>query len=453
MQLFWLITAILVAGSFFYLFIRGPWKFSPLWLMYSAWSLALLLPRIHLSHIELPLSGKFFGLVMVSLISFTLGFFATNWVWDKIVVLYHPELVSGSRTSNKPISGFRLKAGMTLRKVLNLLQRNKVSIKTLHIAVYVFFILSLIGLYLFYKKAGNFPLLARDPDEFRFRADEQVPGLINYVAQLARLYIPFAFFVMLWQGFNFRKHFDLIVVSVIGTIFLILFASRTQVYFIDLWVMALYLFMRKPNLKQAFKFYPIFLFVSVVVLAAVPIIRNARSYGGDYLGNITEINEKALPHGAKYALPIYVGISFNMQALQHAQSYYETHALQHGKVALDPFTNIVGLHNLKSNYDLAAIFKSWWNTGTYLFPFVQDFGNWAFVFVPFVIASVLTLLWHYWQTKPNFLSINLYAYACFFIVMTIYLSFTVRAEMYIDLFLLFVIYLVVTSRGITKSVS
>jgi hypothetical protein len=211
--------------------------------------------------------------------------------------------------------------------------------------------------------------------------------------------------------------------------------------------MAMYLFMRRPNWKQAFKFYPAFLIVSVVVLSAVPLIRQYKSYGStSYLAGVTQIkstvNDNPL---GKFLVPIYVGVSFNMQALLHAQQYYEIHPIQHGRVTLDPFTNILGLHSLKSNFDLCDIFQCWWNTGTYLFPFVQDFGDAAFYVIPFLIAGILALAWKYWQSRPNFLSVNLYAYACFFIVMTIYLSFTVRAEMYIDLFLIFVIYWAVTT--------
>jgi hypothetical protein len=81
-----------------------------------------------------------------------------------------------------------------------------------------------------------------------------------------------------------------------------------------------------------------------------------------------------------------------------------------------------------------------------LFPFVQDFGEAAFYFVPFIMAAILTILWQYWRSGPNFLSINLYAYAMFFTVMTVYLSFTVRAEMYLDLSLLFLSYWVVSKK-------
>jgi hypothetical protein len=165
------------------------------------------------------------------------------------------------------------------------------------------------------------------------------------------------------------------------------------------------------------------------------------------LAGVTQIDLANYNPAGKFLIPIYVGVSFNMQALLHAQQYYQVFPMQHGRVTLDPFTNILGLHSLKSNYDLCEIFQCWWNTGTYLFPFVQDFGVAAFYFVPFIIASILTLLWHYWKTSPNYLSINFYAYACFFIVMTIYLSFTVRAEMYIDLFVIFVSYLIVSNNS------
>ena len=328
------------------------------------------------------------------------------------------------------------------------LQKSEVSIKKLRIVIYILFGVSLVALYMFYMRAGNFPLLAEDPDVFRFEADEKVPGLINYTAQFARIFIPLSFFVMFQQKFSLKKHWDLVLLSILGATVLTLYASRTQIFFVDLWVMALYLFIRKPNWRQALKFYPIFLIISVAVLAAVPLVRQYKSYGEGYLAGVTGIDSSSLPGGAKYLLPIYVGVAFNQQALLHAQMYYETHPsrIQMGRVTLDPFTNILGLEQFKSQFDLGDIFYSWWNTGTYLFPFVQDFGNAAFWFVPLIIAGVLTMLWRYWQDKPNYLSLNYYAYACFFIVMTVYLSFTVRAEMYIDIFLIFVTYLFVSQN-------
>lgn len=420
MNLFLFAIFILLAGLFFYCFVFGKYKLSPLWLMLTVWCIALGVPQLNLSHIEIAWTSEFWFLVVVSLASFVAGFFAFNKLWLKYPVW----------------------------EKVGFLNRASVDVSKIRIVIYGLFIVSLIGLYMFYVRAGNFPLTAQDTDVFRFEADEQVPGLVNYTAQLARIIIPLAFFIMFLERFSFKKHWDLVLVSLIGVAALILFASRTQIFFIDLWIMALYLLMRKPNLKQSLKFYPVFLLISVLVLAAVPLIRQYKSYGStNYLAGVTQIDSTNYNPAAKFALPIYVGISFNMQALLHAQQYYEINPIQMGKVTLDPFTNILGLDSLKSQYDLGQIFFPWWNTGTYLFPFVQDFGNAAFYFVPFLVASLLTLIWRYWETTPTFLSINLYAYACFFMVMTIYLSFTVRAEMYIDLFLLLIIYIFVSLAG------
>jgi oligosaccharide repeat unit polymerase len=410
------IIFIFTSAAVFWQFLRGKYKLSPLWLMLSVWFLSIGISQLHLSELEMPWPVKYWYLLAVSLLSFVASFFAFNKIWQK---------------------------NEWWTKV-KLLTKEKFSEARLEYVIYFLFLVSLVALYMFYQRAGNFPLLAEDPDVFRFEADEKVPGLINYLSQLARIFIPLSFFLIFKNGFNWRKHWDLVVMCLIGTVFLILFASRTQIFFIDLWVMALYLLMRKPNFKQALKFYPFFLLISIIVLAAVPLIRQYKSYGEGYLGAITGIHSENYNPLGKAFLPIYVGVSFNQQALLHAWQYYQVHPVQHGKVSLDPFTNIVGLDQFKSNYDLGEIFYSWWNTGTYLFPFVQDFGESAFYFVPFLIAGILTWLWHYWKTTPNFLSTNLYAYAMFFIVMTVYLSFTVRAEMYLDLALLFIVHIFIS---------
>ncbi len=421
MKVLLIIIFTIASIASFWQFLRSKYKLSPLLLMLSAWFIAIAISQLHLSSLELIWPIKYWYLIFVSLASFVLGVIFV----DKVVIPTDKEKLTNS-------------LGMTDTQKLRLI-------------IYFLFAISLVALYFFYKKAGNFPLFAKDPDAFRFAADDQVPGLINYCAQLARIFIPLSFFLIFFQTFSWKKHWNLVFFSLIGAGSLILFTSRTQIFFIDLWVMALYLLMRKPNFKQAIKFYPFFLAVSIVVLAAVPLIRQYRSYGADYLGHITGINIASGNQIAKAFLPIYVGISFNQQALLRAENYYQTHELLYGRVSLDPFTNLLGkiikpLNKFKSHYDLGAIFYSWWNTGTYLFPFVQDFGTAAFYFVPFIIAGILTLVWRYWESSPNFLSLNLYAYAMFFIVMTVYLSFTVRAEMYIDLALLFVSYFFVSKN-------
>lgn len=407
----------LLSIASFWQFLRK-FKLSPLWLMFSAWFISIAIAQLHLSNLELAWPFKYWLLIFVSLASFALGVLVFDKVWQK-----YPWWQ-------------KIKA----------LKREACSVNRLRILIYILFVISLGALYLFYKKAGNFPIFASDPDAFRFQADSEVPGLINYLSQLSRVFIPLSFFLMFYQTFSWRKHWDQVLICLIGTVCIVLFVSRTQIFFIDLWVMGLYLLMRKPDLKQALKFYPFFLVLSLVVLAAVPLIRQYRSYGSDYLSGITGIDTSQSNKLQKALIPIYIGVSFNQQALLHAEQYYQIHPVQHGRVSLDPFTNILGLHQFKSDYDLGAIFYSWWNTGTYLFPFVQDFGDAAFYIIPFLIAGILTMLWHYWQTSPNFLSINLYAYALFFIVFSVYMSFTVRAELYLDLALLFISYLFVSKN-------
>jgi oligosaccharide repeat unit polymerase len=424
MNIFLFSTLIIVAAGFFYLFIHEKrFRYSPLWLMLSAWFVALGVPQLKLSDIERTWTAEFVMLVLVSMVSFVLGFAIFSRLWEKV------------RAWEK----------------WPLLRHDVVYSKNLRWFIYFLAVCSAVALYMFYQRAGDFPLTSPDPDVFRFEADEKVPGLINYAAQLARLFIPLSFFLVFWEGFSFRRHWDLVLLCLVGAVSLVLFASRTQIFFIDLWVMALYLFIRKPSLKQAVKFYPIFLIISIAVLAAVPLIRQSKSYGENYLSGVTAIDTSHFAPGGEYLLPIYVGISFNMQALLHAQQFYETHPVQMGKVTLDPFTNILGLDQFASSFSLCEIFQCWWNTGTYLFPFVQDFGNAAFFIIPFLVAGILTFLWNYWRENPNFFSINLYAYACFFMVMTIYLSFTVRAEMYIDLFIILLAYIFVSRKLYAKT--
>ncbi len=424
MPIFFLIIFTILSIASLWLFFRGPYKWAPLWLMMSSWLLAIGMSQLHLSNLELIWPVKYWWLIFVSLISFASGVLVFDKVWTN----------------------------HTWWQKIQFFDRSQINVSRIRLVIYGLFGLGLIGLYLFYTKAGDFPLFSSDPDAFRFAADTAVPGLVNYCAQLARVFIPLSFFVIFYEMFSWRKHWDLVLIIVFGALSIVLFTSRTQIFFVDLWVMGLFLLMRKPNLKQALKFYPIFLLISALLLGAVPLYRQYRSYGEGYLASVTHVQISNGNPVAKALLPVYIGVSFNQQALLHAENYYQTHPLQYGKVSLDPFTNLFGkiikpLNRLKSNFDLGAIFYSWWNTGTYLFPFVQDFGTAAFYFIPFIIAGLLTMAWHYWKTNPNFLSLNLYAYSIFFIVMTVYLSFTVRAEMYIDLFVLVLSYWFVSKKS------
>jgi hypothetical protein len=270
----------LLAVAFIVPFIRGPYKHSPLWLMLAAWMAAIGIPRLHLSKIEVDWTGRFIFLIALSLNFFILGF----WLTKKYFTKNEFWKVKDHEIARSPVTGISLRddeaistnynqtkiketatalgrtqASRFRNTLVRFLNRDYISTNKLRYTIYVLFFLSLVGLYLFYKKVGNFPLLAPSPDVFRFTADEKSPGLVNYAAQLARLFVPLSFYLFFYEGFSFKKHWDLCVLSLIGAISLTLFASRTQIYMIDLWIMALYLVMKKPNLKQAIKFYPAFL--------------------------------------------------------------------------------------------------------------------------------------------------------------------------------------------------
>ena len=148
MQIFLITIFTLASGACFWLFLRGRYRLSPLWIMLSVWFIAIAISQLRLSSLELVWTAHYWYLLAVSLVSFVLGFFAIN---NFFILKPKPQesLKQGSLTALKGI-------------------------------IYVLFFLSLGALYLFYKKAGNFPLLATDPDAFRFAADSQVPGLINY---------------------------------------------------------------------------------------------------------------------------------------------------------------------------------------------------------------------------------------------------------------------------------
>src|SRR3989344_1816457 len=92
------VVFITAAAAAFYMFVRGPYKLSPLWLMLSAWLASIGISRLQLSELEKEWTGEFWFLVFISLISFTVGFFIFNYVfkkfpfWQKLAVLVRQEV-------------------------------------------------------------------------------------------------------------------------------------------------------------------------------------------------------------------------------------------------------------------------------------------------------------------------------------------------------------------------
>src|SRR5579885_1094009 len=153
----------------FWLFLRQ-YKLSPVWLMLSVGSIAIANSELHLSTLELLWPGKFWSLLIISLVSFIFGVWVFGAVWER----------------------------WPWWQKLKIFTKPNISVMALRSIIYVLFVGSLGALYLFHKKVGAFPLLASDPDQFRFTADVQAGGVISYSAQLARVFIPLSFCLMFW---------------------------------------------------------------------------------------------------------------------------------------------------------------------------------------------------------------------------------------------------------------
>src|SRR5438105_3289517 len=75
LQLLILIFTLASVASF-WIFLKR--KFSPLWLMFSVWFIAIAISQLHLSSLELAWPAKYWLLVFVSLVSFALGVVITQ---------------------------------------------------------------------------------------------------------------------------------------------------------------------------------------------------------------------------------------------------------------------------------------------------------------------------------------------------------------------------------------
>jgi len=124
----------------------------------------------------------------------------------------------------------------------------------------------------------------------------------------------------------------------------------------------------------------------------------------------------------------------NQQALLHAENYLRdssiasTAGFHWTRLRIWPAQVIKQLKKLKSNFDLAR-FSIPGGTQARICFHSSGLRTSAFYFVPFIHRRHFDFSLHYWKTNPNFLSI-ISMPTHVFIVMTVYLSFTVRAEMY-----------------------
>src|SRR3989338_5306318 len=103
----------------FLLFLRGPYQKSPLWLMLSAWGIAIGIPQLNLSKLERDWTLEFLVLVGVSLITFTFGFSFFNRFWPKFAFW----------------------------KKFSIFRRDAISTQSLRIVVYLLLVISAVALY------------------------------------------------------------------------------------------------------------------------------------------------------------------------------------------------------------------------------------------------------------------------------------------------------------------
>ncbi|MFA6919041.1 MAG: O-antigen polymerase [Patescibacteria group bacterium] len=418
-----LIIFLILSISFGLSYIIGKDKFSPSKLLLSLWFMAIAVAQLRLSPYENPWTLKFWLI---------LGLFFTIFVF-----IY---LVSARMWQKK------------LKEQSDLAPANS---KLWLILIIIMAIASIItNIYIFYR-FGTLPILSSSPDKMRFIINRDIFGLWEYASLLPRLFIPLTFIYFL--QFNPKKWLKALLITtiILGFILLSFYASRLVIIFPILICYFSYLIIKikEINLKKI-----ILASVSVVVVVlaisiAIPAFRQSITYR-DYLdpsaqddpfGYIAKISGLRIPKSLNFIVPIYIIPSFNLQALMKATDLYDGSNFYYGKYDLavfNPALKLIHQPEIEFKIPWDKILLPWWVTATFLFSYWIDFGYMGIILAGVFWGILLSGLYIWAKKKPSLLSVMLFAYFSFTVIMSIYTNYFLRPELYMDVVAVIVIGLI-----------
>lgn len=418
-----LIAIFIVSGvAFFYYYFFGKQPLQPLKLFLGIWCFGIAIAQLQLSALEQPWSKSFWLIILGSLACFAIGALLFALLAQKLKIAQSLELA--------------------------------ISEKKLLIAIGLLIFLTLAANLYIFLQFSTFPLLSSDPDRLRFIINKEIFGLWEYFALLPRWILPLLFFyIFLFPSKNVKK-WCIISLAAIFNIFVLLgYAARLNFFFAALLIYFSYLILNiaKLNAKKIIIASLLIVIFLGAVSAVIPALRQSISYRDypyldeeykkfDRFAYLATISQIKMPPQLGFALPIYLGVSFNFQALQKAIAYYpQQEQFFGGKMTLaifNPLYKLLHLPTIAVSLPWDKIFLQWWVTGTYLLLGYIDFGLFGLFITALIFGAVSQYL--YWRAtkKTDFLSVFLFAYISFILIMTIYTNYFSRPELYLDLFLL-----------------
>lgn len=400
-----------------YLFAKEKLHFDLL--LISIWLIAIGVAQFRLSPLERPWTINFWLLLLSSGIFFILSYRFGNYLWNKYL----------TTTENKLI----------INHYLFLIILGSSTFLTLIANFYIF------------KRFGTLPLISSIPDKMRFIINREVFGPIEYAALLPRIYIPLSFLYLVINQKIKKKTLWLIIINIIiGLIFLLFYASRLTIVITILLCYFGYLAIKIKELssKKLITTALVTIIIVLVVSITIPIVRQFITYKdyqyeGEYnpFNYITSISQINLPSALQFLIPLYLIPAFNLQALMRSLEIYQQPSF-YGGYSLSVFDSLLKIFNLPQfniKINWGEIFVPWWNTATFLFNYLVDFGWWGIYTAVIIWGLILSLIYVLNKKRPSLLTAFLLSYFSFVVIMTIYTNYFNREELYLDLILFFLI--------------
>ncbi len=391
-------------------------------LLLSLWAMAIGLAQLRLSPYEQTWSLKFW---LVLMLFFTILFVTYHYLKPK----WAQHLSTDSFNLNsKPQVFVTVMSGLTLLSLT-------------------------VNLYIFWQ-FGTLPLLSSVPDKMRFIINREVFGLWEYLALLPRLIIPLIFICLTAVKTNFRHKIILIANIIIGFLILTLYASRLIMVLPILLCYFSFLSLKHTQLNwpKIISASTATVLIILIIAVSIPALRHYityRDYYSDleytpftYLADLSDIKIPARFH---FLIPLYIIPAFNLQALNNAIAYYPDLGLYHGAYSYGTFDaalELIGLPGFNIQIPWKEIFLPWWVTATFIFNYWADLG-WLGIAIGGMEWGIILSLIYVWATKkPTLLSVSLFSYFSFVVIMTIYTNYFLREEFYLDILLLIILGLI-----------
>ena len=430
MLLFFLFFILGVIFGLSYFFSKN--KFSPEKLLLSLWLLAIGVAQLRLSPLEQ----------------------GWNWQFWLLLVLFFSVFIIVYLLSRK---FFKERIAARVRTA-------SIKEKLMLIVLLLMTVTSLAANYYIFSIFGTLPILSSVPDKLRFIINRQVFGAWEYLSLLPRIYIPLTFiFLLISRPKKSWLRWLLIGNIILGFAILSLYASRLIMVITILLCYFSYLIwkIKTVNFRQIIISAVIVVLIISTLAVSIPAFRQYITYR-DYHGAdegynpftyITSLARLNIPASLNFITPLYLIPSFNLQAMMRSVDYLPVHGYYLGNYNLsvfNPLLKIFHLPQLSAKVDWQGIFQPWWNTATFLFDYFADFG-WPGIIMAAVFWGVLLSLVYVWAIKKSsLLSVMLFAYFSFTVIMSIYINYFSRPEMYLDLALIFIFGLILENKSENK---